>query len=93
MSRLPNPEGVARVRDYLLGQMTTESLIYELRERIKNDTVALEAANVRHRINANALEVEMTKMDLTESGNTGHERRMHDFLCMLTEATLKGYAP
>ncbi len=90
MSGLPNPEGIDKVRGILLGQSTTEALINELRNRIATDTQALAQAQIQYHLNANALQAEMKKMDLTSTGNTGHERRMHAFLLMLTEATLKG---
>ena len=89
MSGLPNYEGVARVRDILLGQSTTEKLHQELRERIKRDTETLAAVGIQYANNAVNLRSEMDKMDLTATGNTGHERRMHEFLLMLTEVTLK----
>ena len=90
MSGLPNPEGIDKVRNILLGQSTTEALVAELRARIKRDTDALKQAEITYYLAAQALEAEMKKMDLTQSGNTGHERRMHAFLLMLTEATVKG---
>lgn len=89
MSGHPHKEGVAKVRDLLLGQKTTGDLIYELRNRIAKDTATLANAQQTYSINARAIHEQMGKMDLTSSGNNGYEQRMQEFLIMLTELTLE----
>lgn len=89
MSGYPNKEGVAKVRDLALGQKTTQDLVNELRNRIANDTATLAEAERTYASNARAIREQMEKMDLTSTGNHGHEQRMQAFLIMLTELTLE----
>lgn len=89
MSGYPHKEGVAKVRDLILGQKFTEDLINELRKRIGDDSRTLVEAQRTYASNTSAIFEQMQKMDLTSTGNTGHEQRMQDFLIMLTELTLE----